>query len=85
MHAAVVTSDTTSDGGDAGLGGSEAESGAASSSEPLNAAATHINTERVAYDGDTPLLIQMLPEMPNASEPVKNGKALLGTKEAKKK
>ena len=50
------------------------QSGAASSSEHLHAAAAYINTERVAYDGDTPLLIQMLPEMSNASEPVKNGK-----------
>jgi hypothetical protein len=40
--------------------GSQRPSGAATSSVSQPAAATYINTERVSYDGDTPLLIQML-------------------------
>ena len=54
--------------------GPQRPSGAANSSVPQPATATYINTERVSYDGDTPLLIQMLPEISNATEVAKNGK-----------
>ena len=39
------------------------QSGAASSAELHGAAVAYINTERASYDGATPLLIQMLPEI----------------------
>ena len=54
--------------------GPQRPSEAANSPATQSATATYINTERVSYDGDTPLLIQMLPEISNASEHVKNGK-----------
>jgi hypothetical protein len=32
----------------------------------------YINTERLAYDGETPIIVQMLPEIAHAEETVKN-------------